>query len=199
MILTKRDKGILKFIEEFGSITINQCSKIFFKDCKRNYYQARRRLKLLSDSGYLKRFRKDMRSESVYYLEKRLSVHDLKVLDVYAEFINLGTKIKCFKQEYVIPTGEKNYRADAVIEFDYKGYWNTILIEVDYTHFTSQKKLIDIYNSNYFQEKYKKYDDDIFPTVIILRPFLSNNLFKSELFSIVYMDFYSFDLNLVLS
>ncbi len=29
MYLTNRDKDILKFIEQYGSITINQCSKIF--------------------------------------------------------------------------------------------------------------------------------------------------------------------------
>lgn len=179
MYLTNRDKEIFKFIEQYGSITINQCSKIFFSKCKQNYYQARKRLKLLSDNKYLKRYRKDMRSEAVYYLDKKLSAHDLKVLDIYAELINQGAEIKYFKREYAIPTKNKEYRADGLIECIKDGYFYPILVEIDYTHFTSNKKLLDIYSSNYFQKKYKDLDEDIFPTVLIVRPFISsynNNL-----------------------
>ncbi|NEZ74234.1 hypothetical protein EXM56_02500 [Clostridium botulinum] len=175
MYLTNRDKKILKFIEEYKSITINQCSKIFFSKCKQNYYQARKRLKLLSDNKHLKRYRKDMRSETIYYLDKKLSIHDLKVLDIYAELINKGAEIKYFKREYTIPTKNKEYRADGLIECTKDGYFYPILIEVDYTHFTSNKKLLDIYNSNYFQDKYEHLDIDIFPTVLIVRPFISSS------------------------
>jgi hypothetical protein len=31
-MITKRDKNIIKFIEVHGSITINQCAKIFFRN-----------------------------------------------------------------------------------------------------------------------------------------------------------------------
>ncbi|APF26982.1 replication-relaxation family protein [Clostridium sporogenes] len=185
MYLTNRDKEIFKFIEQYGSITINQCSKIFFSKCKQNYYQARKRLKLLSDNKYLKRYRKDMRSEAVYYLDKKLSAHDLKVLDIYAELLHLGAEIKYFEREYIIPTKNKEYRADGLVECTKDGYFYPILIEVDYTHFTSNKKLLDIYNSNYFQDKYKDLDTDIFPTVLILRPFLSNNI-NNLPFNIIY-------------
>ncbi|MBY6758614.1 hypothetical protein HYH82_15080 [Clostridium botulinum] len=185
MYLTNRDRDILKFIEQYGSITINQCSKIFFNKCKQNYYQARKRLRTLYNSKYIKRYRKDMRSEAVYYLDKKLSIHDLKVLDIYAEIINLGAEIKCFKKEYTIKCKNKEYRADGLIECIRDGYFYPILIEVDYTHFTSNKKLLGIYNSNYFQNKYKDLDTDIFPTVLIVRPFLSNNI-NNLPFNIIY-------------
>lgn len=189
MIITNRDKKTLQFIEKYGSITINQCSKIFFKNCKENYYQARKRLKKLSDNKYLNRYRKDMRSETVYYLEKKLSIHDLKVLDVYAYLIYSGVKIKSFNQEYVIPAGDKNYRADALIEFIYGDYFYTLLIEVDYTHYTSQKKLFDIYNSSYFQNKYKNLGEDIFPKVVIIRPAVTKENDMLKQIDILYLDF----------
>lgn len=194
MYLTNRDKEILKFIESYGSLTISQCSKIFFKDCKKNYYQARRRLKMLSDNKYLLRYRHDMRSETVYYMRKKLSLHDLKVLDIYAELIHLGASIRSFKREYIITLENKNYRVDGFIECIKNGYFYPILIEVDFTHFTSMKKIMDIYNSKYFQVKYKKLDEDIFPSIIIVRPVfvqMGNDL----PFQLIYTDYSLANLN----
>ena len=175
MYLTKRDREILLFIEKYKSITIKQCSKIFYTNNKYAYYQSRKRLKLLCDNKLLKRYREDMRSETIYYSDKKLSYHDTKVIDVYAELVSKGCTIKDFKQEYIIPINtdngkDKEYRADGLIEFEYQGYFYPLLIEIDYTHFTGEKKLMDIYNSGYFQNKYKDMDTDIFPTVIIARP-----------------------------
>lgn len=189
MILTQRDKNILRFIEEYKSITINQCSKIFFNNCKQAYYQARKRLRQLYDNKYIKRYRADMKSECIYYLTKKLSIHHLKVLDAYAEFIKIGANIEYFKTEYKVPTKSKYYRLDALIEVTYEEYFYPLIIEVDYTHFTSQRKLIDIYNSKHFQDKYKELDDNIFPTVLIIRPVISDNSITSDLFNIVYLDF----------
>ncbi|WP_033047159.1 hypothetical protein [Clostridium botulinum] len=188
MYLSDRDKSILKFIEEYGSITINQCSKIFYTKNKERYYQARKKLKKLADEKLLKRYRKDMRSQAVYYMSKKLSFHDLKVLDIYAELIDMGANITFFKREYTINTLNKNYRADGLIECIFDGYFYPILIEIDYTHFTSPKKLLDIYHSEYFQNKYKDLDENIFPSIIIVKPIISKSNFKSKNFNIFYTD-----------
>lgn len=172
MIITKRDKMILKFIEDNGAITINQASKIFFRDCKRNYYQARKRLKLLSDNGVIRRYRKDMRSETVYYFTKIKSIHDIKIMDVYAELVYLGADVKAFEKEFTITCGKKSYRADALIECIYNRFWYCFLLEVDYSHMTSDKKLECIYNSNFFQERYASMDEEVFPVILITRPFI---------------------------
>lgn len=187
MYLTKRDKNILKFIEEYKSLTIKQCSQLFFNNCKESYYQARKRLKLLADNHYLKRYRKDMRSETVYYMDKKLSCHDLKVIDVYACLKTIGVDIKTFEREYVINCGGKEYRADGFFEFICcDGYFHLLLVEIDDTHFTSLNKLLDIYNSNYFQDKYKNLDDNLFPNVIIIRPFIPTNISLSLPFNVYY-------------
>lgn len=195
MILTKRDKEILKFIESYGSITINQCSKIFFGHCKQNYYQTRKRLKLLADNGYLKRYRKDMRTETVYYQEKKLSFHDLKVLDVYAYVKSVGADITFFKQEYSITLKDKEYRADGFLECLKDNYFFPIIIESDISHLTGEKKLMDIYNSGYFQDKYKDMEDDIFPTVVIVRPVIPSIDVSHLPYSVLYADYCMYQLS----
>lgn len=192
MYLTKRDKEILRFIDQYKSITINQASKIFFGNCKQSYQQARKRLKLLSNNKYIQRYRKDMKSECIYFLQEKLSIHDLKILDVYAKLLNLGADIEYLKTKYTIPTphGKKAYReADALIEFTYKKYFYPLLVEIDYTHFTSKKKLLDIYNSNHFQERYNQYDNNIFPTVLILRPVIPTNPVSFSMFDVYFAPF----------
>ncbi|MCD3331444.1 hypothetical protein, partial [Clostridium botulinum] len=148
MYLTKRDKEILYWIDKWGSITINQCSKIFYSKNKEAYQQARKRLKKLSDNNFLRRYRKDMKSETIYYLDKKLTLHDLKVFDIYAELISIGATIKTFIPRYKIntPNSHKQYRElDALIEFIYKDYFCPLILEIDYTHFTTHQTLQDIY------------------------------------------------------
>ncbi|EGO86294.1 hypothetical protein G8S49_11355 [Clostridium botulinum C] len=192
MYLTKRDKSILKFIEEYGSITINQCSKIFFDKNKEGYQQARKRLKKLSENKFLKRYRKDMHSECIYFLDKKLSLHDLKAFDIYAELIFTGATIKKFIPKYRIKTlnSKKTYRElDVLAEFIYKDYFYTLIIEIDYTHFTNKEKLLDIYNSNHFQSKYKHLDSNIFPSILILRPYIPERKINDERMHIYYTSF----------
>ncbi|KEH91605.1 hypothetical protein Z962_p0133 (plasmid) [Clostridium botulinum C/D str. BKT12695] len=203
MYLKKRDSEIIKFIKMYGSITINQCSKIFFTKNKEGYQQARKRLKQLSDNKFIKRYRKDMQSECIYFLDKKLSIHDLKTIDIYAELINAGATIKSFTPKYRIDTIESNkkYRElDAYIEFIYKDYLNFLILEIDYTHFTSKNKIIDIYNSNHFQNKYKKLDSNIFPDILILRLFQENKkILIDETISINYTNFAHPDIQEILN
>lgn len=201
MILTQRDKKILRYIENHKSITINQCSKIFFSKNKEAYYQARKRLSILYKNKYIKKYRYDYKSETIYYISnKHLSYHDLKVYDIYADLINLEIKIKSFHAKYKIPTPDSKmkYReADAFIEVEHLGYFYPILLEIDMHHFTTKTKLMDIYTSNYFQEKYKNLGYNIFPTILILRPYLSEQPLASELFDINIMEFNKYDLKTI--
>ena len=94
-----------------------------------------------------------------------------------------GCKINTFQREYIVG----NYRIDALLELEYKDYFYTFIIEIDYTHFTSIKKLDDIYFSGIFQEKYKDMGDNIFPSVIIVRPYTAD--LDSKLYNIYPLDF----------
>lgn len=170
MYITARDRKILEYIRNNKSITINQCAKLFYTKNKEPYDQARKRLRILYNNKYIKRYRKDLQSECIYYMNKKLSLHDLKLYDVYAELVVAGATILEFERKYRVYLTKDKYREiDGLLVFKLDGYIYFWIIEVDLTHFTTDKKIIDIYNSNHFQEKFKKYAPNIFPTVIILK------------------------------
>ena len=89
-MITSRDRDIYNFINEYGSITIDQCSKIFFSHCKRKYEIASRRLRELLKNEYIKVGTIKYTNENIYYIDKKLSFHDLTVIQYCAELINMG-------------------------------------------------------------------------------------------------------------
>lgn len=198
MRLTDRDKKILRYIEEYKSITIIQCSKIFYCNYKQAYYQARKRLSILYKNKYLKKYRKDPMHETIYFMDKHLNYHDLKVFDIYAELISLKVNIRYLKPKFRITGINDKYREiDALIECEYKGYFYPIILEIDMTHFTNIEKLDEIYNSGYFQNKYKKLANNIFPTVLLLRPYLPFTPLYSNLYDIKVMCLDNYNLSLI--
>lgn len=189
MILTDRDKDILRFIEYYKSSTIDQIAKIFYTNNKERYQMARKRLKLLYENKFIKRYRENNRSNCIYYINKRLSTDSLKLLDVYAELVNEGIEIKYFKREFIVSTRENNYRIDALIECNYNNKFYPLFVEVDYYHCSGLKRFEAIFKTGFMQSKYKEYGNDIFPTVVIIRPTLPIKQVKSDLFNITYLDF----------
>lgn len=191
-MISKKDKEILRFIETHKSITISICSKTVFQGNKWSRDQARKQLRQLYKEGLIQRFQGNKTSEVVYYTMERLGIHDLKLLDLYAELIHLGATITSFKKEYRVYTDQakKKYRdIDAVIELNFtddKGiFQSVILVEIDYSHYTSMNKLKDIYKSNHFQEVY---GDDFFPLIVIVRPVAENKLIVEDGLLILYVD-----------
>lgn len=151
-MITNRDKRIIKFIEEYGSITINQCSKMFFRNNKERYDQARKRLQVIHKAGHLKRYRRDPRSEAIYYIEKRLKVHDLKLLDVLGELNEFRVHL-CTKEKQIV-IGENKYILDGAVVLDIDSTLIPVLIEIDYTHYTSMEKITNVIC--YLEKKHKR-------------------------------------------
>lgn len=187
-MISKKDKEILKFINTHKSITINQCAKCIFTSNKWAKDQARKQLRQLYKEGLIARFQGSRTSEVVYYTLQRLSIHDLKLLDVLAEFISLGATINSFQKEYRVYTtkDKKKYRdIDAVFELSYDDFKTVVMVEIDYSHYTSINKLQDIYKSNHFQELYGQ---DVFPLIILVRPVAENRLVIENNLLILYVD-----------
>lgn len=151
-MVTRRDKEILRWVEEYKSITINQCSKIFFTKNKQAYDQARKRLSSLHKQGLLNRYRKDPKSEAIYYMDKKLKVHDLKIFDVVAEFIYFGWDMIQLSKEYIIYVEGKKYVLDAGILFKKADFYLLVYLEIDYSHFTSLEKINNIVNDHVHTE-----------------------------------------------
>lgn len=146
-MITKRDRDILIWIERYRSITINQCAKIFFTNNKEAYDQARKRLRHLNKEGLIRRYRKDPRSEVVYFMDKKLKTHDLKIFDVVAQFIYLGWEIEEFEKEYAFNLRDRKYISDAKIIFTKDNKKIPVILEIDYSHMTGKSKIEDITNA----------------------------------------------------
>ena len=136
----KYDKQILKFIEDFKSITVKQAEIMFYK----NNNNARRRLKELEEQGILKSYKYNKSALGYTYKEfKEISEHDTIRNDFVAQLVAQGSIINNFKltprclNGMVVP--------DLYIEYTYKDNIYKSYVEVDLTHFTGDSK-ITLYN-----------------------------------------------------
>ncbi|GAA0768750.1 hypothetical protein GCM10008908_09460 [Clostridium subterminale] len=161
-----RDNKILKFIEEHGSITINICANLFFNNANNKYDLARKRLRILYKNKYIKR-NKEVGAEVIYYLNRPLKPHNLKLLEVYSRLCTIGNVITFEKEKMVLcPNKKRKIDGFMEIEIDDGEYINTypVIIEIDYTHNTHIDKIKDVYNSNYFQNQY-----GFLPSILIVK------------------------------
>lgn len=136
----KYDKQILKFIEDFKSITVKQAEIMFYK----NNNNARRRLKELEEQGILKSYKYNKSALAYTFKEfKEISEHDTIRNDFVAQLIAQGSIINNFKltprclNGMVVP--------DLYIEYTHKDNIYKSYVEVDLTHFTGDSK-ITLYN-----------------------------------------------------
>lgn len=187
IILKQRDKDIMKFIEKYEGITIQQCGKMFFKNSKFPYDSARLRLKKLYNHKYLKRYEFSKNGFLVYCINKsrRLSLHKIYLLNFYAEMINQGCKILSFDTE--VEYMNCKIRPDGVVMYEFNNEIFPLIIEIDLTNMTSIKKYEALYKTGELQ---KTYGNDVFPLICIIG---YNGDRKSNSFlNVSYLDF---DLN----
>jgi hypothetical protein len=160
-MLTKNDMKILKFMNEHGSITINQCYKLFFNHAKYGHDLARKCLKALYDMGECKytTLKNSTSLERIYYVVKPYSAHSLYLMDFYANLVSSGAEIIEFKKEYVQP----NLRSDAFVIFKYKGSKVLAFIEVVLTHQVNYERYEALKDTFDLQRQY-----GIFPMLFII-------------------------------
>lgn len=149
---------ILNFINEFGGITIDIAANIFYQS-KYGYDNARRALKKLKDSGYIKSKRDFLTDKLVFYNKKAISSHRVLLLKVYSKLIYYGADILTFIPEY--KTGNGN--CDGLIIYKINNIIKAIVIEIDINNKTNLTKYDRIYSSQHFQMKI-----NTFPRLIII-------------------------------
>lgn len=173
MYITDKDQKVLNFVEKYGSITISQAQKMFYNTQKYGYDIARRRMRKLVDHGKLKVNRDQTGNENVYYIDRKLSYHDLLVLDFYAELVYNGAKIVYFKQCQRWMDGRCISDAYTCYLVGNKVFFN--IVEVVQTHGVDVKKYKELYESGEPQkfnsliyEKLGGKAIDKFPRLIII-------------------------------
>jgi hypothetical protein len=178
----QRDRMILKFIETYGGITINQCAKMFFNDAKHSYDLARKRLKKISQMTEMKYVTNKLTGERVYCESKKLTPHSVYLLDFYATLIGSNCKILEFAKEHQWMNGK--YRSDALFIVEYNETKRMICVEIDVTHTTDISKYDDIFQSG---DVKLKYDTDAFPLIVIVGDTI--NEYYSDLYDVTYLDY----------
>jgi hypothetical protein len=188
-MITQRDRNIVKYVEQFSSITIEQCSLLFMKDSKCKYKIAQRRLENLVENKYLKVSKTDT-NENIYYIDNKLSYHDVLINTFYIHLINSGAT-------NIIRETDKNWLngniiSDAFYKFDYgikdNVYRFYVVLEVSWTH-----KDIPIKN---YEELFCKGEahnqcQNTFPLIVVLddTKHKNNKYYHSDMFKVIQIDF----------
>ena len=167
--LQSRDRQVLRFLEEHRAITTQQAINIFFK----KDISAYRRLNQLEDAGILEHYM--IGRNKVYKLSgesRQLSCHDTLIYDFYAWIYSKNGVVLDFKKN---PHYFKNQLIpDALVKFKlpYEGqnYLCYALLEIDYTHYSSEEKIMTLYPKLYREQVLKEYCGLAeFPFVIVAR------------------------------
>lgn len=164
-MITERDREIINFIYDIGFVTIEQAGKLFFTDSKVSYDLARNRLKkLVRQDLYIKAIRNTETKQLLYVPKesklKRVSKHDLLVLDYLAELKCLGCEIETVELEKdfggVIP--------DCYIKFVFNGYRYHQLLEIQLRH-----DYVDINRFNKVKDKILEETNNVLPNIIVIQ------------------------------
>lgn len=188
---TKATREVLNFIDEYGFITTNICSKVFYKGNKSSYTQARVMLQKLFHNKDIVRYSHETTKEWIYQFNKKLiDPHRKALMDFYSELNLLVDSIDYFKLEETWSIS--NRRSDGHVIFTKGGVENSFIIEYERFHSTSNAKIEEIYLSGEVQEFYEKRFDvkDYFPNMLIISP-LGTSKLTSDNINIVNID-YSF-------
>lgn len=190
-MLMDRDKAILRFIEDYGGITIGICSKVFYKGHKYGYDEARKRLKILKTMVKLNSYKNSVTNELIYGRGKVISPHRVFVLDYYANLINIGCEIIEFAIEPKFMDGK--YYGDGYFVYKFLDNIYLNVLEVDLTHLCNLKKYEEIYSCGEIQERYKDWGDNIFPQIVVMRGNMEGRKYNTDNFKVIYLDYKMID------
>lgn len=139
-MLTDRDLEILQWIDKYKAISVEQARYIFFNG---SYEAARRRLSVLEKDKIIKSYISRATKQKVYYNEKKISDHDLYILDYLKELKILNCEIIDIKLKPQYLSGA--IIPDAFVKFKFSKYVFNTLLEVDFAHATEELKFNTLY------------------------------------------------------
>lgn len=188
MRINEKTKEVLSFIEKYGFITAKICSRTIYKGYKQNYQLASRKLRKMEQGRLLQRYL-DNSNEYIYQINKKhITPHKYYLIDFYSKLYEKVDSVELFEVERLWKVSKK--RNDGFIIYKNGDSFYSLLIEIDYSHFTSKEKLESLYESKEIQKYFKNnYDiEDYFPTVVIVS-MLGNSKYKDVEFDYVSLDF----------
>ena len=181
-MLTNRDLEILDWINKYKAISIEQCQILFFKG---SYEAARRRLSILEKDKMIKSYISRASKQKVYYIDKKISDHDLYILDYLKELKKAGCNIVDIKIKPQYLNGVMI--ADAFVKFKFYKYTFNTILEVDFQHPTEEIKINTLYEKLAKEiDNYEEFNGRSF-ILVVAKP-LVQNIYNSKNFDTVYTD-----------
>jgi len=166
-MLTERDREIISFIDKIGYATIQNIADLFFSQNRFSYDLSRKRLKKIKEMGnYVRSFQNSETTETVYVPfesnKKKVSIHDIMVLNYICKLNLLGCNIECTEIEPIF----NNIKPDALVKFTFDNFQYAQLIEMQIRH-----NLVDLdrYNNQNVMNAILDKTDNIIPKLIIIQ------------------------------
>lgn len=186
IVLSERDRNILRHIEEYKFATIKQISDMFFSEQKYGYDIARKRLNAMVQHNQLLVDRNYDNNQNVYSLEKlkKVTKSNLLLMDFYSKLIHEGIEIICFEKEYTGLMGGK-IRPDAFVAIKIDNWILYLCVEVQTRHEgVDLEKYERFYTTNEFQDKF-----NVFPVIVVIDDIVHKKPLQSNRFKVVQLDF----------
>ncbi|MGL5245172.1 MAG: FtsK/SpoIIIE domain-containing protein, partial [Sarcina sp.] len=138
---------IFKFIEEHGAITLNQAIRMY-KINKSTLYSLFRRLE---QKGEIKAYKDERGKDKVYYSDTIKNAHSMLKIEFYTILVSQGYTILEYTKEKSLLNGI--IRCDGYYKVKKDNKIFTLILEIDYTHFTEEAKF-NLYEKVYEEEEF---------------------------------------------
>lgn len=172
--MTDRDNNIVKHFEKYKYGTVRQIEMIYFPDIYYSRDIARRRLEVLTNSGYLKKF--SQKNQTTVYaindkkIDRPCQPSRLILLNLYATLIQEGLKVEVFKLEHFFLGGA--VRTDAVLAYSFLDRRYNYLVECNISNHPANLEKYD------YLAKYKEAQEllgiDFFPRILFISDRVNN-------------------------
>jgi len=158
MIVTKDDKKVLNFIDQFKIAKTNTIAELFYSSLR----YGQQRLKLLYESKLLKRDRDPFTGQYFYYNKKPIQLrHSLLLTNFYREINKLG-RVERFENEFMHFEG---IRPDGFLAVEFPDKRKEIyFVETELSNKPDIEKYEILYKSNQWKNILPKFPAVIFVT-----------------------------------
>lgn len=158
IVLQERDYNIIQFLKDFKVATTSTIADIFFNSSIR---PTQRRLKFLTEHGYIRAYQENIITQKVYYIKRKPAQikHSLILSSFIAELKKNNIDIIKYKVSYKL----ENIIADCFLALKINNKNYIYFVEVENTKKLDVKKYEDLY----YSRKYKSVLP-IFPSILVI-------------------------------
>lgn len=158
LVITERDERIKQFLIEVGVADTKTLSILFFPNTTMRNCQ--KRLKQLTDNGYIKAYRENMLSQNVYFVKKPKNIpHKIKFSQLLAELKIQNIEVLKYKCPFTIGP----VIADGLIVIKKEEGIKIYFVEAERTKTLNVKKYLDLYYSRAYKEKFP-----VMPSILVV-------------------------------